>query len=171
MLTNIPADKWLSLGIVDGRNIWKNNLNESAKIVEKCADALGPNKIMVAPSCSLLHSPIDLDNEKTLDDEFKNWLSFAKQKLAEVSILARAENEGPEEFEQEFADNAKAIQSRQTSERIHNDNVKKRVASLTPQDARRDSAFKERIKLQKAALALPLLPITTIGSFPQTMIS
>ena len=79
VLKNIKEDKWLSLGLVDGRNIWKNDLSKSAKIVEKCADALGPNKIMVSPSCSLLHSPIDLDNEKTLDDEFKNWLAFAKQ--------------------------------------------------------------------------------------------
>jgi len=168
VLKNIKEDKWLSLGLVDGRNIWKNDLSKSAKIVEKCADALGPNKIMVSPSCSLLHSPIDLDNEKTLDDEFKNWLAFAKQKLNEVSILARAENEGPEEFTQEFEENQKAIESRKISSRIHNDDVKKRVSSLTFNDIKRDSEFKERIKVQKEALSLPLLPITTIGSFPQT---
>jgi 5-methyltetrahydropteroyltriglutamate--homocysteine methyltransferase len=168
VLKNIKEDKWLSLGLVDGRNIWKNDLSRSSKIVEKCADALGPNKIMVAPSCSLLHSPIDLDDEKALDDEFKNWLAFAKQKLDEVSILARAENEGPENFSQELKENKKAIELRNISTRIHNDNVKKRTSSLTSNDAKRDSEFKERIKAQKEALSLPLLPITTIGSFPQT---
>ena len=77
VIAKIDDSKWLSVGVVDGRNIWKNNIKESAKIVERAANALAPNRVMVAPSCSLLHSPIDLDDETKLDDEFKNWLAFA----------------------------------------------------------------------------------------------
>ncbi len=168
VLEMLDEDKWLSLGLVDGRNIWKNNLSDSAKVLEKVADTLGPNRVMVAPSCSLLHSPIDLDNESAMDDEFKGWLAFAKQKLHEVSLLAHAENEGPEDYAKEFAANAEAIASRNASTRIHNNAVKDRMASLTTDDAKRQSIFDQRIKAQEEALALPLLPTTTIGSFPQT---
>lgn len=168
VLKNLSDDKWLSLGLIDGRNIWKNNLAESAKILEKVTDKLAPNRVMVGPSCSLLHSPIDLDDETKLDDEFKSWLAFAKQKLGEVSLLAKAENEGPEDFAKEFKDNAKAVESRKKSSRVHNDAVKDRTQNLTGDDSRRDSEFDTRIKVQKAALSLPLLPTTTIGSFPQT---
>jgi 5-methyltetrahydropteroyltriglutamate--homocysteine methyltransferase len=168
VLNKIQEGKWLSLGLVDGRNIWKNNLNKNAKTVEKAANILGANKIMVAPSCSLLHSPITLENENNLDPELQSWLSFAVEKLDEISILSRAENEGPENFVQEFSKNAKIIAARKISKKIHNNEVKKRVLSLTSQDTQRHSEFKKRIELQKKALSLPLLPITTIGSFPQT---
>ncbi|MCH2038532.1 MAG: 5-methyltetrahydropteroyltriglutamate--homocysteine S-methyltransferase, partial [Rickettsiales bacterium] len=168
VIAKIDDSKWLSVGVVDGRNIWKNNIKESAKIVERAANALAPNRVMVAPSCSLLHSPIDLDDETKLDDEFKNWLAFAKQKLQEISLLARIENEGPEDFAKEFEANAQAIESRKTSTRIHNHTVKTRLESLKPEDKQRLSAFDKRIKAQQEALDLPLLPTTTIGSFPQT---
>lgn len=168
VLEGLDDTKWLSLGLVDGRNIWKNNLSASAKIVETVVDSLAPNRVMVAPSCSLLHSPIDLDDESTLDDEFRGWLSFSKQKLQEISLLTRAENEGPEDYAKDFEQNSKSIESRNTSVRIHNIAVKKRLSSLTPEDAKRTSVFEKRIKTQEEALALPLLPTTTIGSFPQT---
>lgn len=168
VLNILGKDKWLSAGLIDGRNIWKNNLSESAKTLEKIADSLAPNRVMVAPSCSLLHSPIDLDDETALDAEFKDWLSFAKQKLQETALLTKAENEGPEDFYTEFDQNAASIESRNTSSRIHNDAVKSRMASLTAQDAKRTSVFDKRIKMQEQALALPILPTTTIGSFPQT---
>ena len=168
VLDGLGDKKWLSLGLVDGRNIWKNNLSASAKIVETVVDSLAPNRVMVSPSCSLLHSPIDLDDESTLDDEFRGWLSFSKQKLQEIALLARAENEGPEDYAKEFQQNAKTIESRNTSVRIHNAAVKKRISALTSDDAKRTSVFEQRIKTQKDALDLPLLPTTTIGSFPQT---
>lgn len=168
VLEALGDNKWLSLGLVDGRNIWKNNLSESVKVLEKVSDSLGPNRVMAAPSCSLLHSPIDLEDETAMDNDFKGWLSFAKQKLHEINILARAENEGPEDYAKEFSANAEAITSRHTSARIHSDAVKVRMASLTPENAKRTSEFDQRIKIQEEALALPLLPTTTIGSFPQT---
>lgn len=168
VLDALGSVKWLSLGVVDGRNVWKNNLSKSSNIVEKASDALGPNRIMVAPSCSLLHSPIDLDDESALDDEFKGWLSFAKQKLDEVNLIVCAENEGQDVYAEAFATNAEAIATRNNSARIHNDAVKARLASLTSADAKRSSAFEQRIKVQEEALSLPLLPTTTIGSFPQT---
>ena len=168
VLDGLGDKKWLSLGLVDGRNIWKNNLSASAKIVETVVDSLASNRVMVSPSCSLLHSPIDLDDESTLDDEFRGWLSFSKQKLQEISLLTRAENEGPEEYAKDFEQNSKSIESRNTSVRIHNIAVKKRLSSLTPEDAKRTSVFEKRIKTQEEALSLPLLPTTTIGSFPQT---
>lgn len=164
----LDSKKWLSLGVVDGRNIWKNDLSKTSAIIEKAADILAPNRIMVSPSCSLLHSPIDLDAETKLDDEFRSWLSFGKQKLQEVSLLSRVENEGQEGFLAEFVANANAIDSRKISTRIHNKQVQSRLAALTPEDAKRESVFAERIKAQDKALALPLLPTTTIGSFPQT---
>lgn len=164
----IDTKKWLSLGLVDGRNIWRNDLKHSAKIIEKVSDQLKPNRVMVAPSCSLLHCPIDLDAESEMDTEFKSWLSFGIQKLEEVTLLSRIENEGPEDFVKEFENNAQAITSRKNSTRIHNKIVKSRVAALTAQDTKRNSEFSQRIAIQEKALNLPLLPTTTIGSFPQT---
>jgi 5-methyltetrahydropteroyltriglutamate--homocysteine methyltransferase len=168
VLKALPQDRWLSLGIVDGRNIWKNDLSASAAIVEKAADAIGPNRLIVSPSCSLLHSPVDLAAETKLDTEFKGWLSFATQKLNEIALLTRIENEGPEDFGKELAENAKAIASRKTSTRIHNQAVKQRLAQFTEADSKRHSEFKGRIAAQQKLLNLPLLPTTTIGSFPQT---
>ncbi len=160
-----PTQK-LSLGVVDGRNIWKNNLNASLEVVQKAVEKLGSDRVIVAPSCSLLHSPVDLDSEQKLDAELKGWLSFAKQKLAEVVLIARAA--AGERDDAAFAANAEAIRARETSPRIHNPAVKERVSGAVAADLQRDSAFEKRITLQKASLNLPPLPTTTIGSFPQT---
>lgn len=166
VLSALPADKTLSVGVVDGRNIWKTDLETALAKVEKATAALGSDRVIVAPSCSLLHSPVDLDVEEKLDAEFKSWLAFAKQKLAEIKLLSDAASGNKNEAA--FAENKAAVASRVTSSRIHNNVVKDRVANLTKADAKRDSVFANRIQSQIDELKLPLLPTTTIGSFPQT---
>lgn len=161
------TDKHLALGLVDGRNIWKNDLSYSLTKIEKAKAVLGDN-ISVSASCSLLHSPIDLDEETKLDPEIKNWLAFAKQKLDEIAILAKGSNEGRDAIAAELEQSDRAAQSRKTSKRIHNDAVKKRLAAVTPDQSKRKSVFSTRKKLQQADLNLPSFTTTTIGSFPQT---
>jgi 5-methyltetrahydropteroyltriglutamate--homocysteine methyltransferase len=168
VIEKLGNDKYLSLGLVDGRNIWKNNFSQSLEIAKKAVAALGKDRIIIAPSSSLLHSPIDLDEENELDGELKNWLSFAKQKLDEVAIISRILSEESEEFGNILKENLNAIQSRQESSKVHNKIVKDRVNNLAPKDSQRISPFKERIGAQIEELKLPILPITTIGSFPQT---
>jgi 5-methyltetrahydropteroyltriglutamate--homocysteine methyltransferase len=167
ILQALPADKTLSVGIVDGRNIWKNNLEASLALLQQAEASRGKDNIFVAASCSLLHSPVDLAAETSLDDEFKSWLAFATQKLEEIAVLTKALNEGKQSVAAAFDASAKVQQSRQTSKRIHNDAVKQRVVAITPAMGKRQHAFAERKKAQQA-LGLPLFPTTTIGSFPQT---
>ena len=164
VLKNFPADKILSVGVVDGRNIWKNNLRLSLGLVTQAMNTLGPDRVWVAPSCSLLHSPIDLSVETRMDPQLKSWLAFGTQKLTELSLIAKAGN--GENVDLTASDNV--AKDRATSPRIHNPEVKKRMASLTPVMAERASPFKVRQGLQRAALNLPAFPTTTIGSFPQT---
>nr|WP_315249822.1 5-methyltetrahydropteroyltriglutamate--homocysteine S-methyltransferase [uncultured Flavobacterium sp.] len=162
----------LSLGVVDGRNIWKNDFKNSLVLIEKAVTALGENRILVAPSCSLIHSPCDLDletNDATLTPEIKQWLAFAKQKIQEVALLKQlASNEIDRNSSSEFAENILANENRKTSKLIHNEGVKNRVASITKGDDERQNSFAVRRKSQAEALQLPLFPTTTIGSFPQT---
>ena len=167
-LAKAPANLILSLGVVEGRNIWKNDFSKSLAKLEKAVAKLGKERVIVAPSCSLLHSPVDLNSEDKLDAELKNWLAFARQKIQEVSVLARAINEGRDAVKAELEANAQAMESRRTSARIHNPAVKARVASITPAMAERKSAYPARAALQAQQLNLPLFPTTTIGSFPQT---
>jgi len=166
ILTNI-GDKELSVGVVDGRNIWKNNYENSLTQINQAIEAVGADKVTVAPSCSLLHTPVDLANEPELDTEIKNWFAYATQKLNEVATLTSIANGNAHDAE--LADNKAAHQSRATSSKIHDDAVKQRVANITAADAERNSEFKFRIPSQAANLNLPPLPTTTIGSFPQTM--
>jgi 5-methyltetrahydropteroyltriglutamate--homocysteine methyltransferase len=162
----------LSLGVIDGRNIWKNDFKKSLALIEKAVTALGENRILVAPSCSLIHSPCDLDletNDTTLTSEIKQWLAFAKQKIKEVTLLKQlASNEIDHNYSVEFAENTLANQNRKTSKLIHNEGVKNRVASITKGDDQRQNTFATRRQKQAEALQLPLFPTTTIGSFPQT---
>ncbi|NRA68079.1 MAG: 5-methyltetrahydropteroyltriglutamate--homocysteine S-methyltransferase [Pseudobacteriovorax sp.] len=161
-----PEDKILSLGVIDGRNIWKNNLESSIEILEKATVKLGKDRVWVAPSCSLLHSPVTLNNEAKLDDELKNWLSFADEKLREVVFLGQHLNgESDLAF---LAANQQAITSRKHSKRIHNSLVKSRLAKMQDSDLNRKSEFNERQSKQRDKLNLPDFPTTTIGSFPQT---
>ena len=169
----IPERMMLSLGVVDGRNIWKNDFSKSLTFVEKAKTALGEARVMIAPSCSLLHTPCDLDLETTdtiLLPEIKQWMAFAKQKLKEVVTLKKLSlPETKASAQLQLEENIKAIESRRTSSRIHNPTVKQRVAALTDADAKRQSTFTVRKKKQQDALRLPLFPTTTIGSFPQTI--
>ena len=165
ILAKFPEDKTLSVGVINGRNIWKADLAKALELGQKAVDKLGADRVAVAPSCSLLHTPVDLDDETELDGELKNWMAFSKQKLAEVKLLSDALN--GEKDEAAFADNAAAIESRRTSERIHNQAVKDRVAGITEAMLTRKSPFAQRIQAQRDVLGLPLLPTTTIGSFPQ----
>ncbi len=167
-LKAVKDNQILSLGVIDGRNIWKNDLNASLAVVKKAAEKLGKERVMVAPSCSLLHSPVDLAAEDKLDAEIKDWMAFATQKLEEIDILTTALNEGEEVVAEALAENNTSIETRRRSARIHNDAVQKRFASIDEGMIQRDSAFNDRIKLQEKQLGLPPLPTTTIGSFPQT---
>lgn len=162
----------LSLGVVDGRNIWKNDFKKSLELIKKATDSLGENRILVAPSCSLIHSPCDLDletNDQTLTPEIKQWLAFAKQKINEIVLLKQfASNEVDVKNSVDYERNVIANDNRKTSKLIHNDEVKARVAGITASDDKRKSTFATRRKSQIEALNLPLFPTTTIGSFPQT---
>jgi len=155
----------LSLGVVDGRNVWKADLAAALTLLERARDRVGAESIWVAPSCSLLHVPIDLDLEQRLDAELRGWLAFAKQKLAEVATLTRALGAGRGRASAELEDNARALAARRASQRIHNPAVKRRAAAVGERDLRRASPYASRRRKQ---LALPLYPTTTIGSFPQT---
>ena len=158
----------LSLGLVDGRNIWKTDLKEAIATARRASSMLGNDRILIAPSCSLLHSPVDLDNEQNLDEEMRSWMAFAKQKVREVAVITRVLNGGSARVATKLADNAAAMASRSTSSRIHSPDVKERSAAVTPEMSRRASAYPERRKAQQQVLRLPAYPTTTIGSFPQT---
>jgi 5-methyltetrahydropteroyltriglutamate--homocysteine methyltransferase len=160
-----PAGRTLSLGVIDGRNIWKSDLNAALALLERAKAVVGGDALWVAPSSSLLHVPVDLDLETRLDAELKGWLSYAKQKLTEVVTLTRALAGGRQSVAAELDANARAVASRRTSKRIHNPAVERRAAAVSERDYRRTSPFAERRKKQ---LELPLYPTTTIGSFPQT---
>ena len=172
VLNAIPAEMTLSLGVVDGRNIWKNDFEQSLVTIDKAVEKLGKGRVLIAPSCSLLHSPCDLDletNEKTLTPEIKQWLAFAKQKVEEVVTLKALATENPVEEElAKLAQNKLAIESRKTSKLIHNEQIKQRVSAINDADSQRLNVFASRKKVQQDILNLPLFPTTTIGSFPQT---
>lgn len=168
LLTAIHEPMSLSLGIVDGRNVWKNDYTRSLTFIQKAIDKLGEARVMIAPSCSLLHTPCDLELEKDetrLPSEIKQWMAFAKQKLQEINDLHLIATQGNGEI---WAQNKAAIESRRTSQLIHKPHVKQRVDALNEADTQRKSPFSNRQHLQKALLQLPIFPTTTIGSFPQT---
>jgi len=168
LLNKLPESMCLSLGLIDGRNIWKADLSAAIDVAERAVNTIGRDRLMIGPSCSLLHVPVDLDEETKLDDELKDWLAFAKQKLDELATIRTAINDGRDAVKPALEANAKSMQSRQKSPRIHNDDVKKRTAGITDDMARRKSPFIQRKDLQQEHLGLPPLPTTTIGSFPQT---
>ena len=161
----IPGGRILSLGVVNGRNIWKTALTDAERLIARARELRG-GALMVGPSCALLHVPVDLGTEEKMDDELRSWLAFAAQKLDEIAALAKAAN-GQRDAAY-FLENARAVGSRVTSRRIHDPAVKARMAAITPAMAQRSPGFKERISLQQSLLKLPLLPTTSIGSLPQT---
>ncbi|WP_120511613.1 5-methyltetrahydropteroyltriglutamate--homocysteine S-methyltransferase [Photobacterium salinisoli] len=167
VIAALPADKVLSLGVINGRNIWKTDLNAVLDWLEPIARDFG-ERLWVAPSCSLLHVPVDLNSEQKLDTEILSWLAFALQKLDELAVLSRALNDGRDSVSAELAANQAAIDSRRQSSRVHNPDVQAAVAAITPQLGQRQSPYADRIAKQTAHLNLPAFPTTTIGSFPQT---
>ena len=166
-LPGYPANKVLSLGVIDGRNIWRADLEQIYASLEPAHAALGA-RLWIAPSCSLLHCPLDLTLETKLDPELRSWLAFAVQKLDEVATLARGLNEGRAAIQDALAASAAARHSRDTCKRIRNEDVQRHVAKLTAADSHRLSAFAARRLKQRERFQLPQFPTTTIGSFPQT---
>src|SRR5881398_547318 len=160
-----PKGRVLSLGVIDGRNIWRADLATALGQLERARERIGADDLWVAPSCSLLHVPVDLDLEHRLDAQLKSWLAFATQKLVEVATLARAIRDGRAAVAAELEANARLIAGRRSSRRIHEPAVKQRAAGVSEKDLRRASPHAARRKQQ---LRLPLFPTTTIGSFPQT---
>ncbi|SFM89937.1 5-methyltetrahydropteroyltriglutamate--homocysteine S-methyltransferase [Nitrosomonas communis] len=167
LLNLLSSYKVLSLGVVNGRNIWKTDLNAVLDWLKPIHDTLG-HRLWIAPSCSLLHVPVDLDSEQKLDPEIRSWLSFALQKLDELKVLATALNEGCDAVKAELAANQTAITSRRASQRVNNPAVKAAAANITPELGKRKSPYAIRTTKQAALLNLPIYPTTTIGSFPQT---
>ena len=163
----IPSHWVLSCGVIDGRNIWRNDLDKTLSLLAPWKDRLG-ERLWLAPSCSLLHTPFTLAHEVNLDSEIKSWLAFADEKLTELSIITKALNCGVESVAAELAASRTAIASRNHSNRVHDNAVKARLSALDSVDENRTSVFKKRAQAQRTRLNLPLLPTTTIGSFPQT---
>lgn len=167
VLQALPAGRVLSAGLVNGRNVWRTNLDNALTLARYAQGQLGADRLWLAPSCSLLHVPVDLEQEKALDEEVKPWLSFARQKLGELRLLANA-LDGHAGADAGLAEQRAHLESRRQSPRVHRPEVAQRVARLTPQDSRRQSPYPQRRRVQEAAFDLPVYPTTTIGSFPQT---
>jgi len=167
LLGLLPAHKVLSLGVINGRNIWKTDLASVLDWLEPLAERLG-ERLWIAPSCSLLHVPVDLNSELKLDADVRSWLAYALQKLDELRVLGQALTQGRAAVNVELADNAAALAARRTSPRVHNPAVRAAVARISAQLGQRQSAYSVRAAKQAALLKLPAFPTTTIGSFPQT---
>jgi 5-methyltetrahydropteroyltriglutamate--homocysteine methyltransferase len=167
LIEQLPADKVLSLGVINGRNIWKTDLSAVLDWLEPLAKRLG-DRLWIAPSCSLLHVPVDLNNEQKLDAEVKSWLAFALQKLEELKVLAVALREGRDAVKDALAANHAALAARCASPRVHNAAVQAAVMKIVPELGQRQSGYAVRAPKQAVRLKLPVYPTTSIGSFPQT---
>ncbi|VAI00770.1 unnamed protein product [Triticum turgidum subsp. durum] len=163
----IPSGKYLFAGVVDGRNIWADDLAASLSTLQSLEAVVGKDKLVVSTSCSLMHTAVDLVNETKLDSEIKSWLAFAAQKVVEVNALGKAL--AGQKDEAYYAANAAAQASRRSSPRVNNEEVQKAAAALKGSDHRRATPVSARLDAQQKKLNLPILPTTTIGSFPQTM--
>jgi len=171
VLSVLPERLSLSLGVVDGRNVWKNDPSRALPLVARALAALGAERVMLAPSCSLLHVPYDCTQESAatgIATEIGQGLAFARQKLDEVAALASLAASGAGAAERALAEHRTLMKSRHDSQLIQRPQVKARVAAVLPTDLRREAPFAERQRLQQRALQLPLFPTTTVGSFPQT---
>lgn len=158
----------LSLGVVDGRNIWKTNFKRAIETVETAIQKLGKDRVIVATSSSLLHTPHTITSEKKLDPEVKDWFSFAVEKASELVIIAKAVTDGPASVRDKLEANAKSIEARSSSKHTNDSKVKDRQSKITDEYYNRKSPFPIRIAQQQRSLKLPKFPTTTIGSFPQT---
>ncbi|MGA9451875.1 MAG: 5-methyltetrahydropteroyltriglutamate--homocysteine S-methyltransferase [Verrucomicrobiia bacterium] len=166
VLNALPKSMALSVGVVDGRNIWRDDCEASLKLLEMARQKLGPERLMISPSCSLLHVPVSLKSETKLNGELKGWLAFAEEKLEEVVMLARLlDGAASPEI---LTKNREMARSRRENPRVHDPAIKRRCEKVTETDFQRASSYPARRKAQETRLRLPLLPTTTIGSFPQT---
>ncbi|KAI5081562.1 hypothetical protein GOP47_0002153 [Adiantum capillus-veneris] len=163
----LPDGKVLFAGVVDGRNIWANDLADSLTLLKDLCSKLGDDKVVVSTSCSLLHTAVDLKNETKIDEELKSWLAFAAQKVVEVVALAKALHGNKDEAY--FTQNAGAQASRRSSPRVHNPIVQKLASEIKNSEHRRVTPVMNRLEEQQKHLNLPILPTTSIGSFPQTL--
>lgn len=168
ILAHMPAEKVISLGVVDGRNVWRTDLDAAFAQVRQVVSILPSDQVQIAPSCSLLFSPHDLQLETKLDAELVSWLAFARQKIDELVLLKQAANQGIETVAKAFSTSRAAIASRRNSQRTHNPQVRERSAAVAESMLRRQHGYPVRKAVQAETLALPVLPTTTIGSFPQT---
>jgi len=168
VIQHLGPQQVLSAGVVDGRNIWKTNFKKAIELVENAVQKLGKDRVIVATSSSLLHTPHTLASEKQLPEEVKDWFSFASEKTHEVAIIAKAVTEGPASVREQLEANAKSMQARADSPRTNNPQVKERQSKITSEMHDRHSEFTTRYAQQKEHLHLPIFPTTTIGSFPQT---
>jgi len=171
VIQSLHPEQTLSLGLVDGRNIWKNDFEKSVSVIQSTVEKLGTERVWISPSCSLIHSPVNLENEtneQNLSAEVKQWLAFAKQKIEEIVLIKKLlTKENPASTTQHLEENKTAIANRKNAKIIHNPTVKARTEALTDKDAQRLSDFPSR-KITQQNLSLPNYATTTIGSFPQT---
>ncbi len=167
VLDALPAERVLSLGVVDGRNVWRSDLDTALAFARRAAKRRGGDQLWLAPSCSLLHVPYDAADEDALQPDIRGWLAFARQKLEELRVLADA-LAGDTAARAAIAAARAALAQRRSSRLAVNRAVRQRIDAVTPEMSRRHSTYPERHRQQVAALHLPLLPTTTIGSFPQT---
>ena len=167
ILKRLPENKILSLGIIDGRNIWRTDLDKALTTLNRCQEKLN-DRLWIAPSCSLLHVPVNLDTETQINAELKSWLTFAKQKLDELNILKTALIKGRDSVSEQLSISRDACHQRKVSKVIHRDDVKKRLLTVSEDMFSRQNDFATRKKIQHKNLKLPAFPTTTIGSFPQT---
>ncbi len=166
-VSELPGDAILSLGVIEGRNIWRADLSALVDRLEPLHATLG-DRLWLAPSCSLLHVPYDTGSEKSLDVDIASWLAFAVQKLDELSILKRALNDGRETVAAQLAESDRVVAARGASPLRNNGAVEARLARITSDMTRRDSPYRTRAERQREHIDLPPYPTTTIGSFPQT---
>ncbi|MFJ7729128.1 5-methyltetrahydropteroyltriglutamate--homocysteine S-methyltransferase [Neobacillus sp. NPDC097160] len=163
-----PKNKVLAAGVIDGRNIWRTNLEETFSILTEITEVVPKTSLIVQPSSSLLHVPVTVKIEETLDELLRDTLSFADEKLAETVILTKGINDGKKEIEKEIAESTRAIQTLNQSSIRNNTQVREAALSLQKDQAERRAPFTVRQGIQEKAFQLPVLPTTTIGSFPQT---
>ncbi|WP_127079619.1 5-methyltetrahydropteroyltriglutamate--homocysteine S-methyltransferase [Rhodomicrobium lacus] len=168
VLAKAPRGLVLSLGVIDGRNVWRADLAAILDRLEPVVAKRGTDHIQLAPSCSLLHAPVDLELERDLDADVKSWLAFGVQKMGELSALGRALSEGRAAVAPALETASAALAARRASPKVHDAAVRQRLAAVTPQMALRRAPYAERAAVQRRRFGLPLFPTTTIGSFPQT---
>jgi 5-methyltetrahydropteroyltriglutamate--homocysteine methyltransferase len=154
--------------LINGRNIWKADLAKANQLLQLAVATLGTDHLLVGPSCSLLHVPVDLEAEHSLRSDIRSWLAFGRQKLLEIAALAELAGLEGNSLKAALAENAAAIQNRTQSPLRCNDEVQQRMRAITPAMSRRHNPYPQRRQVQRKALSLPLFPTTTIGSFPQT---